>query len=140
MLTVEVVSPEAILFTGEAEMVVARTLDGEIAFQTGHVSFLGALEDSSLRVLQEAGQMTFAVHGGFVEVSNDRVTVLSDVAEHSNAIDVDRATPAATAAHPTRTDARRAPAAFEMAAAARKAAPDDLAAADAVKRASPRLE
>ena len=123
MLTVEVVSPEAILFTGEAEMVVARTLDGEIAFQTGHVSFLGALEDASLRVLQEGGQLTFAVHGGFVEVSNDRVTVLSDVAEHSNDIDVARAT-----------------AAFEKAEAALKADPDDLAAAEAVKRASTRLE
>ena len=123
MLTVEVVSPEAILFTGEAEMVVARTLDGEIAFQTGHVSFLGALEDSSLRVLQESGQMTFAVHGGFVEVSNDRVTVLSDVAEHSNAIDVARAT-----------------AAFEKAEAAMRADPEDTAAAEAVKRANTRLE
>jgi F-type H+-transporting ATPase subunit epsilon len=122
-LQVEVVSPEAILFTGEAEMVVARTLDGEIAFQTGHVSFLGALEDSSLRVLQESGQMTFAVHGGFVEVSNDRVTVLSDVAEHSNDIDVARAT-----------------AAFEKAEAAMKADPEDAAAAEAVKRASTRLE
>ena len=122
-MTVEVVSPEAILFTGEAEMVVARTLDGEIAFQTGHVSFLGALEDSSLRVLQESGQLTFAVHGGFVEVSNDRVTVLSDVAEHSNAIDVARAT-----------------AAFEKAEAAMKADPEDTAAAEAVKRASTRLE
>ncbi len=123
MLTVEVVSPEAILFTGEAEMVVARTLDGEIAFQTGHVSFLGALEDSSLRVLQESGQTTFAVHGGFVEVSNDRVTVLSDVAEHANEIDVARAT-----------------AAFEKAEAAMRADPEDLAAAEAVKRASTRLE
>ncbi|MDQ1532997.1 MAG: F-type H+-transporting ATPase subunit epsilon [Actinomycetota bacterium] len=123
MLTVEVVSPEAILFTGEAEMVVARTLDGEIAFQPGHVSFLGALEDSSLRVLQESGQIAFAVHGGFVEVSNDRVTVLSDVAESSNAIDVARAT-----------------AAFEKAEAALRADPDDLDAADAVKRASTRLD
>jgi F-type H+-transporting ATPase subunit epsilon len=123
MLTVEVVSPEAILFTGEAEMVVARTLDGEIAFQTGHVSFLGALEDSSLRVLQESGQLAFAVHGGFVEVSNDRVTVLSDVAESSNAIDVARAT-----------------AAFEKAEAALRADPDDLDAAEAVKRASTRLD
>jgi F-type H+-transporting ATPase subunit epsilon len=122
-LQVEVVSPEAILFTGEAEMVVARTLDGEIAFQTGHVSFLGALEDSSLRVLQESGQMTFAVHGGFVEVSNDRVTVLSDVAEHANDSDVARAT-----------------AAFEKAEAAMRADPEDLAAAEAVKRASTRLE
>ena len=123
MLTVEVVSPEAILFTGEAEMVVARTLDGEIAFQPGHVSFLGALEDSSLRVLQESGQIAFAVHGGFVEVSNDRVTVLSDVAESSNAIDVARAT-----------------AAFEKAEAAMRADPEDLEAQAAVKRASTRLE
>jgi F-type H+-transporting ATPase subunit epsilon len=123
MLTVEVVSPEAILFTGEAEMVVARTLDGEIAFQPGHVAFLGALEDSSLCVLQESGQIAFAVHGGFVEVSNDRVTVLSDVAENSNAIDVARAT-----------------AAFERAEAAMRADPEDAEAAAAVKRASTRLE
>jgi F-type H+-transporting ATPase subunit epsilon len=123
-LTVEVVSPEAILFEGEAEMVVARTLEGgDIAFQPGHVSFLGALDDWPLRVLQDDGQLTFAVHGGFVEVSNDRVTVLSDVAEHANAIDVARAT-----------------AAFEKAEAALKADPDDAAAAEAVKRASTRLE
>jgi F-type H+-transporting ATPase subunit epsilon len=123
-LTVEVVSPEAILFEGDAEMVVARTLEGgDIAFQPGHVSFLGALDDWPLRVLQEGGQVTFAVHGGFVEVSNDRVTVLSDVAEQSNAIDVARAT-----------------AAFEKAEAAMKADPEDLEAAAAVKRASTRLE
>jgi F-type H+-transporting ATPase subunit epsilon len=124
MLTVEVVSPEAILFTGEADMVVARTLGGgDIAFLTGHVSFLGALDDWPLRVIQEAGQVTFAVHGGFVEVSNDRVTVLSDVAEHSTDIDVARAT-----------------AAFEKAEAAMKADPEDAEAAEAVKRASTRLE
>jgi F-type H+-transporting ATPase subunit epsilon len=92
-LTVELVSPEAILFTGEADMVVARTLGGgDIAFLTGHVSFLGALDNWPLRVIQADGQVTFAVHGGFVEVSNDRVTVLSDVAEHAADIDVARAT------------------------------------------------
>lgn len=124
MLTVEVVSPEAILFEGEANMVVARTLGGgDIAFLTGHVSFLGALDDWPLRVIQDDGQVTFAVHGGFVEVSDDRVTVLSDVAEQSNAIDVARAT-----------------AAFEKAEAAMKADPDDLEAQAAVKRASTRLE
>lgn len=123
-LTVEVVSPEAILFEGEANMVVARTLGGgDIAFLTGHVSFLGALDDWPLRVIQDDGQVTFAVHGGFVEVSDDRVTVLSDVAEQSNDIDVARAT-----------------AAFEKAEAAMKADPEDLEAQAAVKRASTRLE
>jgi F-type H+-transporting ATPase subunit epsilon len=124
MLTVEVVSPEAILFTGDADMVVARTLGGgDIAFLTGHVSFLGALDDWPLRVIQEHGQVTFAVHGGFVEVSDDRVTVLSDVAEQSNAIDV-----------------ARAQAALETAEAALRSDPDDEAAAAAVKRAQTRLE
>jgi F-type H+-transporting ATPase subunit epsilon len=93
MLTVEVVSPSAILFSGEADMVVARTLGGgDIAFLTGHVSFLGALDIWPLRVIQDNGQVTFAVHGGFVEVSDDRVTVLSDIAEQSNGIDAARAT------------------------------------------------
>jgi F-type H+-transporting ATPase subunit epsilon len=123
-LTVEVVSPEAILFTGDADMVVARTLGGgDIAFLTGHVSFLGALDDWPLRVIQENGQVTFAVHGGFVEVSDDRVTVLSDVAELSASIDVARAT-----------------AALETAEAALRTDPDDGAAAAAVTRAQIRLE
>jgi F-type H+-transporting ATPase subunit epsilon len=124
MLTVEVVSPEAILFTGDADMVVARTLGGgDIAFLTGHVSFLGALDDWPLRVIQENGQVTFAVHGGFVEVSDDRVTVLSDVAEQSNAI-----------------DAARAQAALETAENALRTDPDDESAAAAAKRAQTRLE
>jgi F-type H+-transporting ATPase subunit epsilon len=123
-LTVEVVSPEAILFTGDADMVVARTLGGgDIAFLTGHVSFLGALDDWPLRVIQENGQVTFAVHGGFVEVSNDRVTVLSDVAEQSNAIDV-----------------ARAQAALETAEAALRSDPDDEAAQAALQRAQTRLD
>ena len=58
----------------------------------GHAPFLGALADSSVRlVLADGGQERFAVHGGFVEVSHDRVIVLSDVAELASDIDTDRA-------------------------------------------------
>ncbi len=92
-LHVEVVSPERILWTGEATMVIARTLGGgEIAFMTGHAPFVGALDIGLVRVRAEDGSdETVAVHGGFVEVSHDRVTVLSDVAEVSSQIDVERA-------------------------------------------------
>src|SRR4051812_41247319 len=74
-------------------MVIARTLGGgEIAFLRGHAPFLGALADSSVRlVLSTGGQERFAVHGGFVEVSHDRVIILSDVAELSSDIDTERA-------------------------------------------------
>ena len=48
---VQLVSPEAILFEGEAEMVVCRAVDGEIAFLPGHVPFLGALDDDAVRII-----------------------------------------------------------------------------------------
>jgi F-type H+-transporting ATPase subunit epsilon len=91
-LSVEVVSPERVLYSGEADMVVCRTTDGEIAFLPGHVPFLGALGIGVVRsLLPERGEQGVAVHGGFVEVSNDRVIVLSDVAELAEQIDVERA-------------------------------------------------
>jgi len=98
-LDVQIVSPERILFQGEAEMVVCRPSDGEIAFLPGHVPFLGALIDDPVRViLPGGGEQAAAVHGGFVEVSHDRVVVLSDLAELREQIDVPRAEAAKRAA------------------------------------------
>ena len=89
---VQLVSPEHVLYEGEAEMVVCRTTDGEIAFLPGHEPFVGALGVAKVRViLPESGEVAVAVHGGFVEVSGDHVTVLSDVAELPEQIDVVRA-------------------------------------------------
>lgn len=92
-MTVEVVSPEEVLYSGEATMVITRTLGGgEIAFQPGHSAFLGALTENHTRVFLSDGSVEdIAVHGGFVEVSNNKVSILSDAAELSSAIDVERA-------------------------------------------------
>jgi len=90
---VQLVSPEQVLYTGEADMVVARTLSGgELAFLKDHAPFLGALGDFPVRVILTDGrQEKFAVHGGFVEVSHNHVIILSDVAELASQIDIDRA-------------------------------------------------
>ena len=91
-LQVELVSPERILYSGEADMVVCRTVaGGEIAFLTGHAPFLGALETGVVRVKTPNGEEVAAVHGGFVEVRDDRVIILSDIAELAKDIDVGRA-------------------------------------------------
>lgn len=92
-LHVEVVSPERVLFSGDARFVKARTTEGEIAFLTGHAPFIGALGVAELDVALEDGGDTvrMAVHGGFVEVRDDRVSVLSDVAELADQIDPSRA-------------------------------------------------
>jgi F-type H+-transporting ATPase subunit epsilon len=125
-LQVEVVSPERILWTGEAEMVSARTVGGgEIAWLTGHAPFVGALDIGKVVVRPEAGtaDQLVAVHGGFVEVSHDRVTILSDVAELKEQIDVGRAR-----------------AARERADQALRADADDVEAAAALRRADLRLQ
>lgn len=92
-MTVEVVSPEQVLFSGQATMVITRTLGGgEIAFLPGHAAFLGALQECHTRVFLENGSVEdIAVHGGFVEVSNNKVSILSDSAELGSAIDIERA-------------------------------------------------
>lgn len=95
-LQVELVSPERILFSGEADMVIARTDGGDIAFLAGHAPFVGALGIGKVRIQTPVGpEEVAAVHGGFVEVKDNRVIILSDVAELASQIDVERAREAA---------------------------------------------
>ena len=115
-MEVQLVSPEQVLYTGDAKMVVVRTLGGgDIAFEDNHAPFLGALASWPARVKFENGtQLWFAVHGGFVEVGHNRVIILSDVAELPTDIDPDRANEArvraeeALRADPEDEDARAA--------------------------------
>ena len=95
MATMEVrlVSPEKVLFTGEATQVITRTLGGgEIAFLPGHAPFLGALTECHTRISMADGSvLDVAVHGGFVQVAGNTVSILSDLAELGERIDRPRA-------------------------------------------------
>ncbi|MEO5724895.1 MAG: ATP synthase F1 subunit epsilon, partial [Ilumatobacteraceae bacterium] len=86
---------EKSLFSGEATQVITRILgSGEIAFLPGHAPFLGALIENHTRITLEDGSvLDVAVHGGFVQVSGNTVSILSDVAELAD--DIDRARAAA---------------------------------------------
>jgi F-type H+-transporting ATPase subunit epsilon len=96
-MQVELVSPEKVVFTGEATMVITRTLGGgEIAFLPGHAPFLGALTESHTRITLVDGTVKHAaVHGGFVQVGDNKVSILTDIAELAEDIDRDRAVAAA---------------------------------------------
>ena len=82
-MQVELVTPEEILYSGEAYMVVVRVVEGgEIAFMPGHAPFLGALDEGEARIYETEGSeaQSLQLSGGFVEVSHDKVTILSDEA------------------------------------------------------------
>ena len=127
-LQVELVSPESIAYSGEAKMVIARVVTGDIAFLPGHVPFIGILQTHPVRVLFDDGtELSIAVHQGFVEVSDDKVTILSDVCELPDEIDVARAQVSKSAAE----DLLKADANDETAKAALKRAETRLVVADA---------
>jgi F-type H+-transporting ATPase subunit epsilon len=90
-LEVSVVTPERELWSGEAGFVVARAAGGDIGVLPGHAPFLGALHHAVLKIDAEGGTEYFAVHGGFIEVFEDRVTILAPVAEGAHEIDIERA-------------------------------------------------
>jgi F-type H+-transporting ATPase subunit epsilon len=99
LFDVQLVSPEQILFEGEAEMVVCRALDGDIAFLRDHVPYLGVLADDAVRIIQPGdAQTAAAVHGGFVQMNGEKLVVLSDLAALPGEIDVARAEAATHAA------------------------------------------
>ncbi len=93
VMRVEFVSPEDILYSGEATQVLARTRGGgDIAFLTGHEPFIGSLVTCEVTVTEEGGEVKhFAVRGGFVSVNGREVTVLSDAAIAADDIDVAQA-------------------------------------------------
>lgn len=86
LLEVEFVSPEEILYSGSADTVVARTRGGgDIAFLFGHEPFIGSLITSQVKVFEiddskNRTEKVFCVRGGFVSVTGEKVTVLSDAA------------------------------------------------------------
>ena len=92
-LHVELVSVEREVWSGQASSVIARTTEGEIGILPGHAPLLGEVaEGSMLRVLQPGGgEVRAAVHGGFLSVTDQGVTVLAEVAELGADVDQSRA-------------------------------------------------
>lgn len=79
-LSVELVQPEGELWAGNAEMVIARTLDGEIGVLTNHAPVIGILYEGSLvQIRPDSGQpdVFAAISGGFLSVANNRVSILA---------------------------------------------------------------
>jgi F-type H+-transporting ATPase subunit epsilon len=88
------VTPTETLYSGEAEMVVCRTTEGEIAFLADHMPYIGALDPCLVRVVgpdDGESEVRFAAHGGFVEVKESRVIMLADLALTPDEVDVEQA-------------------------------------------------
>lgn len=92
-LHVELVSVERPIWSGEATMVSARTTEGELGILPGHAPLLGELAEGwVVRIKQDGGsELVVAVHGGFLSVTPEGVSILAEIAELADDIDISRA-------------------------------------------------
>ncbi|MFR9800717.1 F0F1 ATP synthase subunit epsilon [Pseudonocardia sp. RS010] len=92
-MIVELVAVERRLWSGEASYVLARTTEGELGIMPGHEPTLAQLEEAGVVRIDpvDGSPLTVAVHGGFLSISPERVSILAEFAELADEIDVRRA-------------------------------------------------
>lgn len=90
-LHLEVVTAERVVYAEDVDMVVAPGLEGAVGILPRHAPLMSVLGFGELRITRGGSETGLAIGGGFMEVLNDRVTVLADSAERAEEIDEARA-------------------------------------------------
>lgn len=91
MFKVEIITPDRIFYTGEASFIEFTTASGEIGVYKNHIPMTTVLAPGIVTIHEAEGTKEAAVHAGFVEILNEKVTLLAELAEWPDEIDVSRA-------------------------------------------------
>lgn len=116
-----IVTPDRVFYEGDAEMVEFNTTEGEIGVLPGHIPMTVIIKPGILRITEKDGEKTAALHSGFAEILPDRITILAEIAEWPDEIDIERANAAKIRAeerirsHTQETDLARAETALQRA-------------------------
>lgn len=87
----EIIAPERIFYRGKASMVELNTTEGEIGIYKNHIPLTTIIEPGIVTITEGDGKREAAVHSGFMEILKERVTILAEIAEWPEEIDVERA-------------------------------------------------
>lgn len=90
-LHLEIVTPDTLMYNGDADRVILRTTEGDIAFLANHEPMVAPLSVGALRVMIDNVERIASSSGGFVKVTKESVTVITDAAEWVESIDKTRA-------------------------------------------------
>ena len=94
----EIVTQEKSLFEGDVDIVIVPGSEGELGILSGHAPLIATLGYGVLRIRSKGEEQAFTIAGGVIETRPDLVTVLADVGERVDEIDVERAEAAKTRA------------------------------------------
>lgn len=117
----EIITPDRTFWKGQAFMLELSTTEGQVGIYKRHIPMTMILEPGVMTIHMEDGNREAAVHAGFVEILSDRITVMAEVAEWPEEIDINRAKDAELRAerrlqaHDPKIDTSRAEVALERA-------------------------
>ena len=119
-LKLEIITPEKVALSEESTSIILPAMDGALGLWPNHAPLLAGLKPGSVKYKTPDGTKTVVIAGGFVEVSNNIVSIIAPAAELSDEIDIDRAQAAkqramARLAQRENVDVARAEAALERA-------------------------
>jgi len=87
----EIVTPMRKFFSGEVEMVILKTPNGEMGILKDHVPMVVAVDIGPIKILQDGEWLEAVLDEGFMEITKEKTVVLVDTAEWPNEIDINRA-------------------------------------------------
>jgi F-type H+-transporting ATPase subunit epsilon len=81
LFQVDIVTPEAVIWSGEAELLTARTTEGDIGILANHEPTMAALATGAVTIHHDGGVTAAGIHGGFLQIYKNSVTLLTDSAK-----------------------------------------------------------
>lgn len=90
-MKLEIVTPEKIIYSGDVDQITVETTSGRIAILPHHVNLFTKIKPGELHLKIADKEQFLAMTGGFLEVSNNKVTILADYAIRTEEIDVEKA-------------------------------------------------
>ena len=88
---VEIITPDRVFYTGQADFIELTTVKGEMGVYKNHIPLTARIVPCKVSIYEGEEERVAAVHSGFVEILQDKVTVLAEVAEWPGEIDINRA-------------------------------------------------
>ncbi len=91
IFTVQIITPDRIFYEGDATMIEFNTEAGEIGVYPKHIPLTTVITPGVVTIHEESGEKKAAVHAGFAEILPDQVSIMAEIAEWADEIDLDRA-------------------------------------------------
>ena len=117
-LTLEIVTPEKMAFSGKIEEVTIPGSEGEFGVLRGHAALLSSIDVGELNFMKDGKKTYYAVNTGYTEVTSGKVTILVETAERADLIDKERAKKARETAEAKMSKLSKEDAEYEMSRAA----------------------